>query len=646
MSKRKFLAEDGYASSGSSCGASTELDGGLGGCCRLFGNETTTQAKSSLFNVSIPTKHSAETSVSPASSGNRSRTARLASAPAGPAGTPNEYQINEANAEAVLVQELNSLSIQERQRVYEDVHGIADKKQETSEFIESCCAQVQREIRKIKQRPAYYKATFLRPNAFTSKDFVVHFLRAEDYIPKRAARRIVDYFEFKLSLFGLGRLCKTITLDDLDDDDLRYLRTGRVQLLGKDRTGRPVVVAFSRKRAVYKEIETVARAYWYLFEVGMEYPDATKHGLVLMMYDAGVVTDCQHEAELFRQYKDIGFLRIGAKFMACHPLALTAAHFCFDNPSLAAPMYAVQHIIGRRGRVRYRSHSGSITECMYKLMTFGIDTRNFPIDSGTGHVLVEPFVRWLEERRQLERTRRQARQADLDERGVIEIPKEGDCLLGRGRPFQEFPGNQALSTMVDGYWEKYQQSRMKEKQAMTIEIVKRIQQQGFRFLKKKPDDQQFWVEVSHEKAREKVSHAFRNNTVLRKENGTANSAAPMKAMPTLPMTETETDAQASRGGEHSVPAMLSNIEPIPISASTPQYLMRTNSDENEIVPMSKHEMESTAGNQQTTATIHSNRGNHPQPFNAVTPPQAHHGDSFELLDAPELLEMLNVVEEI
>mmetsp|Transcript_9306 Transcript_9306/g.26579 ORF Transcript_9306/g.26579 Transcript_9306/m.26579 type:complete len:524 (-) Transcript_9306:33-1604(-) len=435
-----------------------------------------------------------------------------------------------SSADALLVKELNALSIHERQQVYEDIHGISSVIEETPELIEKSVHAMQVELKRTRGniRAAYDKAIFLCPTKFMSNEFLLQFLRCEGFDrPKKAAARCLNYFDFKLEMFGYEKLCKTITLDDLDEDDRIFLSTGALQMLGTDRSGRPIIVSFPRKRRIFKSFVNIGRAYWYIHQVALEYPDASKLGAVVIMYDAGIQSDCATPDEQFRQYYHMNYLKGGSKYFSSIPIQLAGFHFCHNNPRLVVPMTTIQFIIGTHGRVRFRVHNGSHTECMYILMTFGISMRNFPVDE-SGFVTLDDFHKWILQRQAIEHSKYHNEHiANITNDGSNEkisemmlYPKANDILLGRGKPFQIHPGNLFLSDFVDKYYSRYQTCRKYEKTTLTIQIVAMVKQSGSRFVKK---DGKFWVCVDDDRAREKVSHTFRNLTIL-KNNSSNNKS--------------------------------------------------------------------------------------------------------------------------
>jgi hypothetical protein len=158
-------------------------------------------------------------------------------------------------------------------------------------------------------------------------------------------------------------------------------------------------------------------------------------------------------------------------------------------------------------------------------MTFGIDTRNFPVDQ-QNQVKMDEFCEGDADLEHLIPTENEA-QGNKNARRVVLVryPKPNDVVLGRGKPFQDHPGNQHMADMVNEKWESYQNSTLKGKMDLTMQIVETIKGQGYKFLRRLDKDMARdvpadygWIVVDDSKAREKVSHGFRNNTIQRKGN--------------------------------------------------------------------------------------------------------------------------------
>jgi hypothetical protein len=157
--------------------------------------------------------------------------------------------------DAFLAKELNQLSLKERERALEEVHGIPQALPEDPAVEEEQLNVMEAELSKIKDKKAYDRALFLSPRYVNNRFFRLLFLRAECLDGKRAAMKMVNHFQYKLELFGIEKLVKDIELEDLSEDDKEALMTGHFQFLReKDRGGRAVQFS-STKEIRFKTVE-------------------------------------------------------------------------------------------------------------------------------------------------------------------------------------------------------------------------------------------------------------------------------------------------------------------------------------------------------------------------------------------------------
>jgi hypothetical protein len=161
-------------------------------------------------------------------------------------GGSNSNGSNNDGTDADLAKEMNELSVQERAKVLEELHGVAEPQEETPEFVSASIDAFDAALKKIPKpkRRATEKAFFLRPSFQNDQKFTLMFLRADYYDAQKAASRMIKYFEWKQRLFGEEKLGKDITLDDLHEKDIQIavLSGGCLQLPDKDPTGRPVTM--------------------------------------------------------------------------------------------------------------------------------------------------------------------------------------------------------------------------------------------------------------------------------------------------------------------------------------------------------------------------------------------------------------------
>ena len=118
-----------------------------------------------------------------------------------------------SDADLLIATELANVTLADRSRAEEEIHGIAVCQNEEPEFVNERLSMMETEISSIQRKPAYERALFLSPSYVNNKEFRLMFLRAEGFDICRAAVRLVKHFECKLEYFGLDKLVKNITQD-------------------------------------------------------------------------------------------------------------------------------------------------------------------------------------------------------------------------------------------------------------------------------------------------------------------------------------------------------------------------------------------------------------------------------------------------
>ena len=159
----------------------------------------------------------------------------------------------------LLVEEMNALSVKEREELLDEIHGVAKPPKETPEQLRRAFEDLRERMDEIprKKRRALDRALFLKPSLDQDEKFLLMFLRADRFNAYKAASRMSRYFEHKLQLFGEERLVKKITLEDLDEGDLDSLSSGAVfPHPHKDRSGRTIWM-FTGNRFRYRKMENL-----------------------------------------------------------------------------------------------------------------------------------------------------------------------------------------------------------------------------------------------------------------------------------------------------------------------------------------------------------------------------------------------------
>lgn len=162
--------------------------------------------------------------------------------------------------DSLMAKELASMSLKERERVENDVHGIGDDvEDERPTLLDDCLAEMNLNLDEMKTGTAYELAEKMNKGYVTSRDFRAMFIRADRWDTWEASERMIRFFELKRQLFGDEKLVKDIHLEDLDDDDMDSLRAGHHQLSPhKDSAGRLIVAGMLALRK-FKSVENIVR---------------------------------------------------------------------------------------------------------------------------------------------------------------------------------------------------------------------------------------------------------------------------------------------------------------------------------------------------------------------------------------------------
>lgn len=143
-------------------------------------------------------------------------------------------------------------------------------------------------------------------------------------------------------------------------------------------------------------------------------------------------------------------------------------------------------------------------ECQYALQSFGLPAQEIPVNTNSGKLKVKNHQKWID----LRLMKEHAVNCGTTFPG-IECPELKDVLFGRGRPIMRHPGNVLFRHILEARYHEYDEaSTRKEKTDIAWSVVVQLQQSSCRFLKEDPNG--YWVEVTSDVARQKISVGFRD----------------------------------------------------------------------------------------------------------------------------------------
>lgn len=470
---------------------------------------------------------------------------------------PNTTQ---SDFDKAFAAELNQLTFQEREKTWDEIHGVAAIQEETEDFVRSKLIELQQAIfdMPLEKKTCYLEAINDDPESrfyVTSYRFQIQFLRAERFDATLAAKRLVLCCEKRVQFFGRSTLRRPLCLSDLTAEEQRTLKGGAFQVLSqRDRSGRLVVIDTSLcGPKLYTSLYAYYKCFWYIIMSVMEDDEETqKRGIV------AIVWWMHHPLRLDQDFdNDLRQETIASlNWLPMRPYSST--HVCIDyNHSTMKQILArfMMAVSPKNMRYGIQLHRGTYTEVLYKLLTYGVPVDTIPVSS-SGLVKTKNFGRWIQRQRQKEeyllshpndsmtkerKKKNQPSSNPFDHHPTkttlthignvttnpavagwfaedrIDLPSNRDVLLGTGKPLMKHPGNQSFRTVVDSLLQVYDTTpALRDKAEVTWGVVRYIQEkQGGRFLKRDKDSD-WWQVVSNQEARDKTGKAFVNQRESRK----------------------------------------------------------------------------------------------------------------------------------
>lgn len=352
-----------------------------------------------------------------------------------------DYQLPKAqdiDIDTMISKELLQLSLRDRNKLDEEIHGVATlAPEESPEFLEQALLKLAEEIEGIPDN-SLTKAAYLEsqgyPNTYVNtKDFRLKFLRCELFDVPKAAIRMMKFLTVASDLFGPQLLQRSMRYSDLTKGDEKLLRKGFIQILPyRDRAGRPI-------HAWVGDFD---------FAVGR---DARSRARITLYFLYSTAVDVESQRKGFIQ---LTWIREGAKpgsptwsdvqlffiLFKASPIRNASLHFCFPDTAafhILRTMYSMT-LLDERSRLKF--HIGEEVELLYKLKSYGIPVELIPV-TGTGNIKTVHQKRWI----QLQRTLDEIRAKGVDVPSIIEMPGSTDVIFRTGTSLTCHPGNSFFS---------------------------------------------------------------------------------------------------------------------------------------------------------------------------------------------------------
>lgn len=430
------------------------------------------------------------------------------------------------NMDAILAKELCSLSMEDREKALNDIHGVSGEVKETKQFIEDKLGEFENELSAWTKSKcvAYQKALSLNKDYVCNGAFRLRFLRADRFDVALAVDRFVRHFETKLELFGPELLARDIVQADLTDEDrLAIIEETVFEMPVRDMRGRLVMMKCTPPMIGESSVRAIERSGFYCGTAMSKDEETQRKGVVVVTYNVGQKLTWQYMSH--RRNISSRWGKIASAVLVRHD----AFHLCSDS-IVWKPLFAMFKFgASMNSRVRVREHMGSLKEILFDLQTYGIPTQLYPVLEGGFQSMQKLTTEYLKQLALLEEQENARNIGDLHENSFlmapstlqhihIGVPAPDDVLLGRGKACYGHTGNLRFRSLVFEMAKIYDHAGFAGKQKVSANIVETIRSRKGRFLVK--DDGFGWVEVDNDTAEKKVSHAFRTlrRSKLRKQS--------------------------------------------------------------------------------------------------------------------------------
>jgi hypothetical protein len=250
--------------------------------------------------------------------------------------------------ESMIAKAMHSLSFEEQRTALHDIHGVADIEDDNPEVMETKLAQLEMELCKLPHKKAYYMAKATSPAYVCDRDFRLLFLRSDNFKPRDAAVRLVRHFETKLELFGREALGRDIILSDLNELDMKAIKSGYVQwLTQRDRAGRAVLCWTPGSHV--GPIENRFRICWWGMMNALRDKVTQQRGMVGVGFCVG---------EKMGKFDPQAAFKLPSLARSL-PTRFVACHYCTDTPATRSIVSIILQAVGNFHQVRFRYHHGA-----------------------------------------------------------------------------------------------------------------------------------------------------------------------------------------------------------------------------------------------------------------------------------------------
>lgn len=412
-----------------------------------------------------------------------------------------------------LAQEITAMTLEEREAIHHDIHGVPqDVVEETEDMVNQKIAEMKECFRNMPvstARAAWDRASYLHPSMADDRDLYLLFLRAMRFKPFQAATRMLKYFEAKRAIWGDDLLIHRISYQDLTTEEQEMALSGWYRLFRtsekSDSVGRGIAFMQLTQWEASKP-KALLRVCDYLgYSILLDDIQMQRNGIIN-------ITDCRGQLKS-TPFEILQYLVTIAPFWDSAAYHLVADHLIVDGRSFQAHLDRTRAIFGKTKRLRSRLHYGSTLEIDYLLRPHGIhvgdclDLERSTVEDCLGR---DAMLHSIQQTMEKEEKIREVEAPYCDASSAIALyPNPQDILLGHNKAVAvTWPGNIQFRSVISARVGEYIAAERKSKADLAFQILRSIQSNyNARFLDRKTT---VWEAADDAEAVKKISQALRN----------------------------------------------------------------------------------------------------------------------------------------
>lgn len=396
---------------------------------------------------------------------------------------------NTSMAKVDFVEELNSMTFQERQAIEEDIHGVSEVIQETEDFVTQKIAEMNVSLNHMPvsaNRNAWDRAVYLKPGLKHDRDHFLMFLRARSFVPFDAAHLLIKYYQAKREIWGDDLLIHRVTFQDLSPLEQEIATSGVYCMFPssdqRDSTGRGIAITRMNLYDVGDPAKARAftRAVIYL-ETSSLLDDSSiqRRGTIILMDFRGTMKSTK--------FQMLRYMLSTVHIFECAPIRRLANIGLNENTGLVLKTDEdrARGMLKKDGRARTRTLHGSKIELDYQLRSLGIrvgDCLDLSRNPSNDAMSRENMTKRIQKRLQAEEQLRQYQAPYMDPESPIAIfPNTQDILMGNKVVAMTWPGNVQFKRVISEEAVRYMVASHKTAMARNVVTLLRTKYQA-RFL--------------------------------------------------------------------------------------------------------------------------------------------------------------------